>query len=203
MGLPKTANLESGRPSRGRHASKRALIAAYLVGLAVFPQLMTLGFSSGPALAGEAVLEKGEAGRFQPIAWEALAGFAYDSEIPGMGEAASKEEIARRSKEIVPQRVRALDGKNIALRGYVIPTDMEGNLVRSFILSAKNEIGCCFGDGLAMNQWVAVEVPKGQEFECDPLELATVLGKLEVGEQVEDGYVMSLYRMAAQKIRKG
>ncbi|MCG8589297.1 MAG: DUF3299 domain-containing protein [Proteobacteria bacterium] len=199
----KTRSSEPPRASGPRRYAKFVFIGVYLLGLATVPYAMTLGFTNSPSNVDEAELESSEAGRFQTISWEQLSGFPYDFEIPGMLEQASEEEIERRSQEIIPPRVRALDGQPIALRGYVIPTHLEGDVVRAFILAAKNEAGCCFGAGLSMNQWVAVEVPREHEFRSQPFALATVLGKLEVGEKVKNGYVMSLYRMAAQKIREG
>jgi len=202
MSLANDGQAETRRQFRPGRAVKLALVSAYLGGLATVPHLMTLGFGSGPAVAEPAQLAAEEAGRFQPVSWEQLGGFAYDFGLAGMLADTSEEALARRHREILPQRVRSLDGSWIALRGYVIPTEIRGDLVRSFILAAKNEVGCCFGDGLAMNQWVAVEVPEERQFRCEPFALATVLGTLDVGEEVEDGYVMSLYRMAAQEIRE-
>ena len=189
--------------TRFRRGVKYALIGAYLVALATVPQYATLSFGNQPALEGKPQLEKAEKSRYTPLSWELLAGFPYDFELPGILEGASEEEIARRNREILPEHVRALNGRRIALRGYVIPTHVEGNRIRSFILAAKNEIGCCFGAGLAMNQWVAVEVAADEAFWIDLFELATVFGELQVGEEIQDGYVMSLYRMNAQRIRKG
>jgi hypothetical protein len=191
---------QRARTANGRRRSRPVLVAAYVLGLAAFPGAVSLGQSSAPTLSGEATLEGGEQGRFQPLSWQLLAGFVY--EVPGPFEEASAQAIAR-SRASVPERVRALDGKEVALRGYVIPLDTRRGRVTSFVLAASNQIGCCFGDSLAMNEWVAVDVPKGQEFESEPFEIATVLGKLHVGEEVEDGYVMGLYRMVPQKIRKG
>ena len=198
-----STHTESMRASGPRNHARLARLGACLLAVAAIPCASTHAVQGGGATAGIAELGRGEDGRFRTVSWDLLSGFPYDFEIPGMLEQASKEEIARRSREIIPARVRALDGQLIALRGYVIPTEMEGDVVRSFILAAKNEVGCCFGAGLSMNQWVAVEVPEGDGFRCDPFVLATVLGKIEVGEEVEDGWVLSLYRMAAQKIRKG
>ncbi len=187
---------------RIRRGVKYALIGVYLVALATVPQYATLSFGNKPALEGKPQLQTSEEGRYRPLSWDLLAGFLYEFELPGLLEDASAEEVARRSREI-PERVRALNGQQIALRGYVIPTHMEGNRIRAFILAAKNEIGCCFGEGLAMNQWVAVEVDEDADFWIGFFELATVFGELEVGEEIQDGYVMSLYRMSAQRIRKG
>jgi len=190
------------RGDSGWRRARIALIGAYLLGLATIPYAMTLGFSDSSATAGEAELRGEDPGGFRTVSWELLGGFPYEFEMPAALQEASADEIARRQQEILPERIRDLDGASVALRGYVIPTHVERGQIRSFVLAAKNQVGCCFGDGLAMNQWVEVEVPADQEFRSEPFALATVLGRLEVGEEIEHGYVLSLYRLAAQKIRE-
>jgi hypothetical protein len=191
----------SGTASQGNRWTRLALIAAGGLALAALPSAVALGQPVDPSGAAQIHLDPGEERRFQPLSWRLLTSFAYD--IPGLFEEASKEEIARRSEAIVPQQIRALDGKDVALRGYVIPLDTQGTRITSFVLAATNQITCCFGDSLAMNEWVIVDVPEGQEFESEPFEMATVLGRFDVGEDVQDGFVMSLYRMVPEKIRKG
>ena len=75
--------------------------------------------------------------------------------------------------------------------------------ITEFILTAKNEIGCCFGSGLSMNQWIHVAVQEGRAFDLEPFGIATVLGLLEVGEEVRGGTVMSLYRMREATVGSG
>jgi hypothetical protein len=179
------------------------VIATYLAGLALAPQWVFLGFRSAPALAGAGELEGKEAERFQPVSWELLAGFPYDFEMPGALEDSSPDALAERNQQLIPPEVRALDRRPIAVRGYVIPITITRGRVTEFILAAKNEIGCCFGDGLSMNQWIHVAVPEGRSFDLDPLSIATVLGLLEVGEKVREGTVLSLYRMHEATVRSG
>ncbi len=182
---------------------KYAVIATYLVGLALVPQWVTLGFRGAPALADEAELEEREKGSFQSVSWDVLAGFPYDFEVPGALEDASPEALAERNERLIPAEVRALDRRPIAVRGFVIPTRLTRGRVTEFILAAKNEIGCCFGDGLAMNQWIRVTIPETRSFDPEPFEIFTVLGFLEVGEEVQRGIVLSLYRMREATVRSG
>ncbi len=182
---------------------KYALIATYLAGLALVPQWATLGLQSAPALAGEAELEGEEKGRFQAVSWDLLAGFPYEFEMPGALEDASPDVLAERNARLIPVEVRALDGRPIAIRGHVIPIRVTRGRVTEFILAAKNEIGCCFGDGLLMNQWIHVQVAEAQAFDYEPFAIATVLGVLDVGEEVREGTVLSLYRMSDVAVRSG
>lgn len=192
------ASTSRARPKR--RIAKVVLIAAYMLGLATVPYWMFLGFRSGSAEAGDVALSAAERSRFETISWDALAGFPYDFTMPGELLDVAPDELASRA-ELIPASVRALTGRDVAIRGFVIPMVMEGGVVRQFILAAKNEIGCCFGDGLAMNQWIVVDVPEGQRFDADPFVPATVLGTIDVGEDIQQGTVMSLYRMKARTVR--
>ncbi len=204
--MTQDAPLREDRPRDRRRLRpwlKVAVVAAYLAGLALVAPWLSLGFRSEAALAEEVKLEAREAKRFQPVSWEVLGGFPYDFEMPGALEDASPEALAERNQRLIPPEVRALDRRPIAVRGYAIPITIERGRVTEFILAAKNEIGCCFGAGLAMNQWIHVAVPEGRSVDLQPLGIATVLGLLEVGEEVRQGTVLSLYRMREATVRSG
>ncbi len=198
---PQRAAMARERPRYWRWL-KYAVIAVYLLGLALAPQLMSLSFRSTPAVA-EAELEGEERERFETVSWELLGGFAYDFATPGLLEDPSPEVLAERHERLFPAEVRALDQSPVAVRGFVLPIAMQDGRVTEFILAAKNEIGCCFGDGLSMNQWIHVAAPEGRAFDLKPLAVATVLGLLEVGEEVDRGVVLSLYRMRGATVRAG
>ena len=89
------------------------------------------------------------------------------------------------------------------MRGYVVPITVTRGRITEFVLAAKNELGCCFGSGLSMNQWIHVAVQEGRSFELEPFAIATVLGLREVGEEVRMGTVLSLYRMREATVRSG
>ncbi|MGH0034512.1 MAG: DUF3299 domain-containing protein [Myxococcota bacterium] len=191
-----------GGRTRSRRWLKYGVIATYLAGLALVPQWVSLGFRSAPTPA-EAELEGEERESFQPVSWDTLGGFTYDLQVPGALEDASPEALSERHGQLFPPEVRALDRRPVAVRGFVLPISMRDGRITEFILAAKNEIGCCFGDGLSMNQWIHVAAPEGRSFDLEPLGVATVLGLLEVGEEVRRGTVMSLYRMREAKVRPG
>ncbi len=204
--MSQDSGIRAGAPrerTRKRRGLKYLVIAGYLLALALVPHLVFLGFRDAPVIAGEAELEGQERDAFQSVSWDTLASFPYDFELPGTLEDASPEALAQRNERLIPAQVRALDRLPIAVRGYVIPISIEQGRVTEFILAAKNEIGCCFGDGLSMNQWIHVFVPEGRSFDLQPFGVATVLGRLEVGEVVEQGTVMSLYRMREATVRSG
>ncbi|MDJ0868702.1 MAG: DUF3299 domain-containing protein [Myxococcota bacterium] len=182
---------------------KYTSIGACLVGLALVPQWLFLGFRDAPALAGVAEIGDEESESFQPISWEVLGGFPYPFEMPGAIRDMSPEALAERNERLIPPEVRALDRLPIAVRGYVVPITVTRGRITEFVLAAKNELGCCFGSGLSMNQWIHVAVQEGRASDVKPFGIAKVLGVLEVGEEVRGGTVMSLYRMREATVGSG
>jgi len=176
------------------------VIAVYLIVLATSPRVAFLGLGAA-ATAGAASLSEDEASRFRAVSWETLGGFPYEFAPPGSLRAATPAELEKRNEEILPASVRTLDGAAVAIRGFVIPLTIRKGRVSEFVLAAKNDIGCCFGDGLAMNQWIVTSVEPGQEFPMKDFMEATALGRLSVGEEIKEGTVFSLYRLRASRIR--
>ncbi len=133
--------------------------------------------------------------------WELLSGFVYD--LPPGKELAGRtaDQLRERTDRIFPEAVRALDGRHVAVRGFFIPAQIRGGKLTRFILAAKNEAGCCFGDGLGISEWIFVDSEEAEDVPRDFYGHVTTLGTLEVGEDVTaGGYVMSLYRMKAHRV---
>ncbi len=101
--------------------------------------------------------------------------------------------------EQIPEKIKALNGSVISVEGFMMPIEMRNDVVRTFLL-VRNRMMCCFGVQVSMNEWVLVKMrgANGARFYNDvPLR---VRGKIEVGEDVQDGMVMSLYRMYADEV---
>lgn len=193
------------RKSRTRigRGLKYAFVATYLMWLALVPEWATLGLRSTPMLAEEAELDDSDAEHVDTVSWELLGGFSYEFDTPAALEDVSPDVLAQRNERLIPAEVRSLDRRTVAVRGYAIPVVMKNGRTTEFILAAKNELGCCFGDGLSMNQWIHVAAPEGDSFDVTPFAITTVLGVLEVGEDVRMGTVLSLYRMNDATVQSG
>jgi hypothetical protein len=109
--------------------------------------------------------------------------------------------ILKAAKEpmVIPDGIKALDGQKVAFTGFVIPFEAEGNTIKRFLFSSELA-SCLFCQMLGFDQWVFVNVndPKGftltdAQFE----EPVTIYGTLEVSEQIEEGSLISLYRLKA------
>ncbi len=102
----------------------------------------------------------------------------------------------------IPAAIKALNGKKVAIKGFVTPLENDGKNVKTFLL-VDQLVTCLFCQGLGMDQWIMTEVvdPKGIRLNDDQYDEAlTVYGTLEVGEEMQNGEVTSIYRMKADGV---
>lgn len=98
----------------------------------------------------------------------------------------------------LPDSIRALDGRRVAVAGYVMPLRTQARGVTEFLL-VRDLLSCCFGSNPQMNHWIHVSMPRG-EFRPVISRPATVHGTLRVGELRKDGIIHSIYRLEAEKV---
>jgi hypothetical protein len=116
---------------------------------------------------------------YEAVTWKAIGGFEYTE---GMK---------------LPDDVRALDGKKVGIAGYMMTIEEVENIHEFLLVEAF--WSCCFGVPPNVNQvvMVKIEADKGVEYTSSPV---LVLGTLSVGEEIEDGFVTSVYRIKATSV---
>lgn len=134
-------------------------------------------------------------GEYRPVGFRFLSKFDYD---PFLIMDATPEEYAKLPQQI-PEEVRALNGKKVQVGGFMVPVEFAKDNIRTFLL-VKNRMMCCFGAAVSMNDWVYVTMKEGKSAEFHQDVLVKVSGVLEVGEKIEDGMVMSIYRLTGESI---
>ena len=140
-----------------------------------------------------------KAGEFEEVSFNVLSGFKYEEPIPQEGEKPEDVE-KRRQADQIPGNVKALDGKKAVVQGWMVPMEVnEDGSVKSFVL-VKTQPQCCFGDMQAMNEWIDVVMQPGHNAQFNVDLPIKVYGQLEVGEKKQDGFVLSIYRMQAQRV---
>jgi len=112
---------------------------------------------------------------------------------------ADSEAVRSSSAKRIPPELMALSGTKVAIEGFMNPIDFDREGVKSFAL-VHNSIGCCFGMFPRMNEWVSVEMAGERKAEFYSVEPATVYGVLEVGEEFEGAYVVSIFRIKADHV---
>lgn len=130
------------------------------------------------------------AAAYQPITFNLISNYEY--ELPDPLEPAS-----RAPQNVIPASVKALNGKMVAIEGFMLPLDLTPEGVSVFMLNASIDM-CYFGAPVRMNEWVLVTMKAGRRAKFTHLS-TTVKGRFEVGEEMRNGRVTSLYRLAADE----
>ena len=95
----------------------------------------------------------------------------------------------------IPAAVKGLNGKLVSIEGFMLPLDLNPDGVSQFMLNASIDM-CYFGAPVRMNEWILVRMKGGKRAKFTHLAL-NVKGRLEVGEEMKNGRVASLYRLEA------
>ena len=145
---------------------------------------------------GRLRLDHTDDGAYLRVPMSLLADFPYDPKPPPPG--AAKLGIPAPAAAI-PNEVLALDGKRVALVGFMVPLDVDRGGVQTFVLSQDRSY-CCYGIKPALNEMVLVQMEEGGRAPFVKDTPIVVLGQLTVAEQRDGGFVSSLYRMKATRI---
>lgn len=100
----------------------------------------------------------------------------------------------RRGRRL-PDWVRALDGERVRIEGYMALGTPEGEKRFELVWDS------CNCGSSQPNHFVEVTLPEDRTTEFNP-ELIAAVGRFEVGEVIEDGFVKSLFRLKAEKIEE-
>ena len=101
-------------------------------------------------------------------------------------------------KDQFPPLIKSLHDKPVALRGFMLPLKIEQGLVTEMLIM-KDQSMCCYGTTPKITEWVTVKMnDKGVKPIMD--QPVTLFGKLHVGETRENGYLVGIYEMAADKM---
>lgn len=143
--------------------------------------------------------------RFRHLALDALEDDAYEAVLGALvgrdmtepGDAAAD---ARRAE--FPAEIRALDGKEVALGGYMIPVEWDDAVVLEFML-VRDLLACCFGGAPQPDEWVQVRMAPGEGAHYYPFLPVIVNGKLSIqGMADAAGYPIGCYAMTATKVER-
>ncbi len=101
----------------------------------------------------------------------------------------------------IPDPVKALDGKAVAVTGFMLPLKLEDGRTREFLLM-KNRSLCCFGIPLEINDWVCVRMTNQPVKSVMDVPM-TVYGTIHIGEILENGQMAGIYRLEGSKLKTG
>ena len=137
-----------------------------------------------------------DADGYLSVSFDKLASFEY--QMPEDLTAPVADEDGTVYKEQIPADIKVLNAKNISLKGFMLPLKVEKGLVTEMLIM-RDQSMCCYGTVPKINEWVSVRM---EENGVKPImdEAVTIYGKLQVGEVLENGYLVGIYEMAGQKM---
>ncbi len=98
---------------------------------------------------------------------------------------------------LIPESVKAYDGKKAVITGFMLPVKIENGLVTELLLM-RDAMMCCYGVVPQLNEWVVVKSAKGVRSLMDiPVSFH---GTLHVKEMYEHGYLTGIYSLDAEKM---
>ena len=136
---------------------------------------------------------------FPSAGFEILSGYTIEVSDELLGPVTNNvAEISAKTQALIPAKVKALDQKRVALKGFMLPLKVEGGLVTEMLIM-KDQSMCCYGTVPKIHEWVSVKMSeKGVKPLMD--QAVTLMGRLHVGEMRENGYLTGIYRMDGEKM---
>jgi hypothetical protein len=155
-------------------------------------------FGSGSVLVGGLSRSELEAfnRRHQPVTFSDLSAFDYRPKLPANVAAALRD-----AGDPIPPSIRALDGRDVRIDGFMLPIDSDVTGVTAFILNANYDM-CAFGAPTVITQQVSVRMVPGKRAPFTHLPVR-VFGRFAVGEELISGRLASIYRLTATALTSG
>jgi hypothetical protein len=132
------------------------------------------------------------------VPFGALAAYEYEVADPvKLREAKDPKSVLG---DQIPAKIKALDGQPILLVGFMVPIDVDrrGN-VTSFALT-QNQSFCCYGIPPGLTELVIVEMEEGKVAPYSYDVPVAAYGTMKVGEDIDDGYILSIYQMTSHEV---
>ena len=128
---------------------------------------------------------------FLSINFNQLASFKYD--IPDEFMLIEDGQPEPENKPVIPDNIRKLSGKKVAVTGFMLPLKVENGLVTELLLM-RDQSMCCFGTVPEINEWISVKTST-DGFKPINDQAVTFFGQLRVDEIRENGYLVGIYEM--------
>lgn len=90
-----------------------------------------------------------------------------------------------------PEVLRALSGRRVDARGFVVGLEANSRGLKRFIL-IRHRAPCCFGRGPLPSAWIDVTLPAGKEVPFDPYKPVEVRGTLRAVEAPRGGTFLAM-----------
>jgi len=207
LGIGASATFLLSRASDEPRKAKPVAVQGELINAPKDPQ-KTAAVPTPAKLPTPALVPPPPTSDFLTVNFDTLGSYFYEipdlsgataSQSPAVKPAADAPKIVAKPKDQIPAPIRAFSGKRVAVQGFMVPIRIEKGATKSFLL-VKDQSLCCYGRMPRMNEWVSVKMTgdKAAKFIGD--QPVTVFGTLQVGEEIEKGEVLSIYRLEAEDV---
>lgn len=100
----------------------------------------------------------------------------------------------------IPENIQKLDGEKVAVTGFMLPLKVENGLVTELLLMRDLSM-CCYGTVPEINEWISLKAKDAESgFKPYNDQAVTFFGNLKVGEVRENGYLVGIYEMTAERM---
>ncbi len=131
---------------------------------------------------------------YEGVTFDKLASFPY--EVP-LDPVTNRVELVKLNAQI-PERIKSLDKKPVAIRGFMLPLKVENGLVTELLIM-RDQSMCCFGTVPKINEWINIRMA-GEGVQPIMDQPVTLMGQLQVGEVLENDYLAGIYEMEGDKM---
>ena len=134
-------------------------------------------------------------GNFLVVGFDKLGGYTFTMPNEIAGPATNQ---VGQGDSSIPASLRALDKKPVAIKGFMLPLKVQAGVVTEMLIM-KDQSMCCYGTVPRINDWVSVKMKdKGVRPIMD--QPVTLFGTMHVGEMRENGYLVGIYELNADKM---
>lgn len=108
-----------------------------------------------------------------------------------------------RPTNAIPAAIRAYDGREVALTGFVLATKTVGRRATELLL-LRDSATCCFGASPQYNHFARVRMAPGEGIDLNELRgvPVTIQGRLRVEERYDSGIFGGLYHLTGERAAK-
>ena len=133
------------------------------------------------------------------VGFDQLSSFAFEVTDQMVDAPTNAAAVSLKTLAQIPEGIQALNGKEVSVRGYMLPMNFHRGLATDFLI-LRNQSMCCYGIPPKINEWVSVRmIGKGVKPIMD--EPVTVCGIFQVGDVRERGELVGIYRLEADELK--
>ena len=97
-------------------------------------------------------------GAYPLVGFDKLSGYAIEISDEILGPVTNNlAEITAKTEAMIPQNVKAFDGRHASIKGFMLPLKVEGGVVTELLIM-KDQSMCCYGAVPKIHEWVSVKM---------------------------------------------